>query len=106
MSLLVGPRDLRVETDLISRHPIAVRPAYRVYDMSGPFDAWREFVADLLPEHPLDVRIVRMAYRALRRFARFADGVLFGGEHDREVEWTIGLSAVGVLFFIIVRMLR
>lgn len=108
MNLLVGPADVRVEiqTDVPFLRPICVRPAVRAYDLSEPFDAWRERLATLLPEHALDLRPVRVVYRWVRWAGRFIDDVLFGGEHEREVAWALGVLVATAVVVIAFAMLR
>lgn len=105
MNLLVGPKEARIEVDTLSRSPVCVRPAYRTNDFSEPFDAFKEWLVDRLPEHILDLRPVRRAYRIMRWAARRVDMVLFDGAHDDVIERygliVIGLMALGILALVL-----
>lgn len=96
MNVLIGPKDMRVEVTGEHRYPLSIRPAYRTYDLSEPFDDLREHLASLVPEHPMDVRIVR----SLRRAYRVFDEILWGPKWDRETDWALGVLIVTALVIV------
>lgn len=105
MNLLVGPKDVRIEVQGLTHTPLCVRPAYRTNDFTEPFDDFKEWLVERLPEHALDLRPIRRGYRAMRWITRRIDAILFDGVHDETIEryglLVISLVAAAILVLVL-----